>query len=156
MSQAKHTPGPWFITGSLTQYIEAKIGGGFIQEVASVGPTESDGGYGPQQKANARLIAAAPDLLEALEEYRIAHAMSSYGDYSAIEWESKAGPVNPDWGGGDCEKHGRWYGMCHCCRDEWKRLCDQSDRDAVRARNNALRAADDKANAAIAKATGCE
>ena len=62
----KHTPGPWYVTGNLTRYINVRIGGGLIQEVASCGPTEADGGYGPQQEANARLIAAAPDLLEAL------------------------------------------------------------------------------------------
>ena len=57
-----HTPGPWFVpvrTG--TQYVEARIGGGWLQEVAACGPTAEAG----QQKANARLIAAAPDLLEA-------------------------------------------------------------------------------------------
>lgn len=61
-----HTPGPWFVTGQMTKYIEARISGGLIQEVAACGPTEADGGYGDQQRANAALIAAAPDLLEAL------------------------------------------------------------------------------------------
>lgn len=61
-----HTPGDWYVTGEMTRYINVRIGGGLIQEVASCGPTEADGGYGPQQEANARLIAAAPDLLEAL------------------------------------------------------------------------------------------
>jgi len=64
---SKHTKGPWFITGNMTRYVEARIGGGLIQEVAAVGPTNADGGYGEQQEANAHLIAAAPDLLEALE-----------------------------------------------------------------------------------------
>ena len=59
------TPGPWYVTGKLTRYVEARIDGGLIQEVAACGPTKADGGYGPQQEANARLIAAAPDLLEA-------------------------------------------------------------------------------------------
>lgn len=63
----KFTPGPWFVSGSMTRYVEARIGGGTIQEVAACGPTDADGGYGEQQHANARLIAAAPDLLEALE-----------------------------------------------------------------------------------------
>lgn len=63
----KHTPGDWYVTGEMTRYINVRIGGGLIQEVASCGPTEADGGYGPQQEANARLIAAAPDLLEALQ-----------------------------------------------------------------------------------------
>ncbi len=64
---SKHTPGPWFVTGNMTLYVEARIGGGLVQEVAAVGPTEADSGYGPQQRANADLIAAAPDLLRALE-----------------------------------------------------------------------------------------
>ena len=64
---SKHTPGPWFVTGNMTLYVEARIGGGLVQEVAAVGPTEADSGYGPQQRANADLIAAAPDLLRAIE-----------------------------------------------------------------------------------------
>lgn len=59
-----HTPGPWFVpvrTG--TQYVEARIGGGWLQEVAACGPTEKP----EEQKANARLISQAPAMLEALE-----------------------------------------------------------------------------------------
>lgn len=65
MSEAKHTPGPWFThrEGFSTVYIEARIGGGLIQEVAACGPTNQGS---EQQEANARLIAAAPELLEAL------------------------------------------------------------------------------------------
>lgn len=88
---------------------------------------------------------------QALEAYRTARAMPSYGDYASIQWESKAGPVNPVWGGGDCSKHGRWYGRCHCCEEEWYKLKIQADKDAVHARDNALRAADELARAAIAK-----
>lgn len=66
--EAKHTPGPWFITGGeMTKYVEARIGNRLLQEVAAVGPTVADDGYGDQQQANARLIAAAPELLEALQ-----------------------------------------------------------------------------------------
>lgn len=62
---SKHTPGPWFINGHerYTKYVEARIGGGWVQEVAACGPTENP----EQQEANARLCAAAPDLLEALQ-----------------------------------------------------------------------------------------
>lgn len=70
MNELKHTPGPWFVTGSMTKYVEARIPGGLIQEVAACGPTEADGGYGPQQQANAKLIAAAPDLLAELTVLR--------------------------------------------------------------------------------------
>lgn len=63
----KFTAGPWFVSGQMTKYVEARIGAGLIQEIAACGPTDADGGYGEQQHANARLVAAAPDLLEALE-----------------------------------------------------------------------------------------
>ena len=61
------TPGPWVVVGRLTKYVEARLVGGLIQEVAACGPTMADEGYGQQQEANARLIAAAPDLLDALK-----------------------------------------------------------------------------------------
>ena len=62
--KTKHTPGPWRTKreGFSTVYVEARIDGGLIQEVAACGPT--DAGL-EQQEANARLIAAAPELLEA-------------------------------------------------------------------------------------------
>ena len=71
------TPGPWYVTGKLTRYVEARIDGGLIQEVAACGPTKADGGYGPQQEANARLIAAAnpatiTELLDRLEATKTA------------------------------------------------------------------------------------
>ena len=66
MTQFKGTPGPWFEyrEGFSTVYIEAKLRHGVIQEVAACGPTEEGQ---EAQSANARLIAAAPELLEALE-----------------------------------------------------------------------------------------
>lgn len=65
----KFTPGPWFTKreGFSTVYIEARLRQGVIQEVAACGPTEA--GL-EQQLANAKLIAAAPDLLEALERLK--------------------------------------------------------------------------------------
>ena len=65
MTQFKGTPGPWFEyrEGFSTVYIEAKLRYGVIQEVAACGPTEAGQ---EAQSANARLIAAAPELLAAL------------------------------------------------------------------------------------------
>lgn len=63
----KFTPGPWFVTGHRTKYVEARLRSGMIQEIAAVGPTDADDGYGEQQEANAALISAAPELLQALE-----------------------------------------------------------------------------------------
>lgn len=90
----KHTTGPWFISGRMTKYVEARLPGGLIQEVASVGPTEADGGYGPQQHANAKLIAAAPDLLEALVEVTASLAWNAHGECRAIH----EGPIMPSSG----------------------------------------------------------
>lgn len=83
---SKHTPGPWFITGSMTRYVEARIGGGMLQEVAACGPTEADGGYGEQQRANAMLIAAAPDLLDALIDVRRALELANFtGELAVVD-----------------------------------------------------------------------
>ena len=82
--EVKHTPGPWFITGSMTKYVEARIPGRMIQEVAACGPTAADDGYGEQQMANARLIAAAPELLEALESV-LENCLDSDGLAAAYE-----------------------------------------------------------------------
>lgn len=77
-SENKPTPGAWFTNrdGFSTVYVEARICGGWLQELAACGPTEQ----GPeQQEANARLIAEAGtvhnecglsprELLEAVRE----------------------------------------------------------------------------------------
>lgn len=64
MTEVKHTPGPFFTScpHGGTIYVEARLRGSTIQEVAAVGPTETP----DQQQANAKLFAAAPELLMAL------------------------------------------------------------------------------------------
>ena len=64
--KTKHTPGPWRTKreGFSTVYVEARIDGGLIQEVAACGPTEA--GL-EQQEANARLIAASPTMHEYIQ-----------------------------------------------------------------------------------------
>ena len=80
MSEVKHTPGPFFTTcpHGGTIYVEARLRGSTIQEVAAVGPTETP----EQQQANAKLFAAAPDLLKALE--------------MCIEWMGERRDVSPE------------------------------------------------------------
>ena len=50
--------------GFSTIYVEARIGGGWVQEIAACGPTANGS---TEQDANARLIAAAPEMLDALD-----------------------------------------------------------------------------------------
>jgi hypothetical protein len=61
MEQAKHTPGPWRLSNELDTQVEAVASGNFI---ASCDGGGEDGEY-ETDLANARLCAAAPDLLAA-------------------------------------------------------------------------------------------
>lgn len=67
---AKHTPGPWFLEGSdgifIGLYRETKYGATLIARICD---------YTLQKKANAQLIATAPDLLAALKEYQKANRL---------------------------------------------------------------------------------
>lgn len=59
----RHTPGPWIANGG---YIRLdKCGTAFIRIMPKYGPVATDK---EERKANARLIAAAPELLEACEK----------------------------------------------------------------------------------------
>lgn len=73
---SKHTPGPWSIqrqnpSPTTGEWMVAGKSPGYLAEVR-------DCGSGPVE-ANARLIAAAPDLLEALEALITAVDASMYG-----------------------------------------------------------------------------
>jgi hypothetical protein len=81
MSEAKHTPGPWEleafkVDGMLLFQITAPNGSGpggnLILDDASI-----EGETDEEQIANARLIAAAPELLEALK--RMDHTLTAHG-----------------------------------------------------------------------------
>ena len=62
--QAKHTPGPWKVVG---KSIKSEIG----RDQSTIARIDSRGKFLPgYDEANARLIAAAPDLLEALKTCR--------------------------------------------------------------------------------------
>ena len=89
------------------------------------------------------------ELEAALKSYVDASAMPTYADYSKIEWESQQGPANPTWGGGDCKKHGRWYGHCYSCASEFEKLRERADFDARWDRDTALRKADELARKLI-------
>lgn len=70
---AEHTPGPWHAPilndGSTTGYVWAEEPhGGIVATVMPLGPNDPS-----DYVANARLIAAAPDMLEVLEDSDYAH-----------------------------------------------------------------------------------
>ncbi len=60
MSDQAHTPGPWSLNAG--EFVISKTGGEICQM------NDADGELLDNALANARLIAAAPELLEALEE----------------------------------------------------------------------------------------
>ncbi len=95
------------------------------------------------------------ELVEALKAFRAAHSMSQYGDYSDFVFPDlkERVPGNSAWGT-ICAKHGLGYGGgCICCADDIKAHRATKDREARSARNDALRAADELASAALAKAS---
>lgn len=57
MSELKHTPGPW-------ESFKGNIYGKGMQRISSVT------NFGNNQDANAKLIAAAPEMLEALHKFK--------------------------------------------------------------------------------------
>jgi len=64
-----HTPGPWIANGN--EIAAPEFNGGiatYYVRVASMDDTRETGWNAPTIKANARLIAAAPDLLAALQD----------------------------------------------------------------------------------------
>lgn len=68
MTPSKHTPGPWVVKGRLVE-APFRLDLGVAQAIA--GMTAGSRGASqitvPEAEANARLIAAAPDMLEALK-----------------------------------------------------------------------------------------
>lgn len=60
MSKPKHTPAPWTIRAAGTAIVYGNI------QVAIVCRHEASNGWAVPQEANANLIAAAPEMLEAL------------------------------------------------------------------------------------------
>lgn len=88
--KTKYTPGPWAIdnlslqTGTCSIVSYDNPDSAFGTPVASIIDKSSDNELLPNERtANARLIVAAPELLEMLEE---AHAHLEYYNYGA-SWE---------------------------------------------------------------------
>jgi hypothetical protein len=79
---SKHTPGPWKAFRDATLNTQGLMGenGDLVFDVGT-----SEDGYCPR-KADARLIAAAPDLLEACKDMvQVAIDEMGYGTYAMVE-----------------------------------------------------------------------
>ena len=69
MEQA-HTPGPWCIVGDNSTATVVRTGDGIATHIAKLHEQWICDEHGGSVLANARLIAAAPELLQALETLR--------------------------------------------------------------------------------------
>lgn len=88
--ESKHTPGPWHVEepfGEPGTYIAVTFPGfspGLVCRMIDQART-------PEGKANARLIAAAPDLLAALESLHAVHrAFSSADNWTSFDDDARA------------------------------------------------------------------
>lgn len=83
-----HTPGPWDWCCGLQHHItHGQFGGTAIPR----GNWIADVGCGEGSRANARLIAAAPELLEALEALALYHENGGHlGELQSVLWEANA------------------------------------------------------------------
>lgn len=74
MSETKHTPGPWRMVARKDMiWINANAPGLPHAAIAELIPGKDT--YGPEDKANARLMATAPELLAVLREYHKANRL---------------------------------------------------------------------------------
>ena len=79
MSEAKHTPGPWFCTATGESYAHVST---HPDEYGNIATFWS--GMGKNAHANARVAAAAPELLEAVRELLATHP-AAYRDPNPID-----------------------------------------------------------------------
>lgn len=70
-----YTQGEWLVTGPNGYRHQLGIG---IYKSAGIDPIAAVYGAGDEVKANARLVAASPDLLEALRDLAACHAEGGY------------------------------------------------------------------------------
>lgn len=93
MTAPKHTPGPWSFQGAATRWITAPSETGMPWYVAEViGGCDHDGSGVDRQDANAHLIAAAPELYEALNLllYRACKELADPEDCEEIQRAERA------------------------------------------------------------------
>ena len=88
IGKPRHTPGPWEIVAPALQKTGARIGGKNGEFICDI--SRHDGNKFWYHEWDARIIAAAPDLLAALENARNVLAAIATGDLATIERDSPA------------------------------------------------------------------
>lgn len=85
-TEAKHTPGPWATDGGDTVVAMGN-------QVVVTAPAP-DGASFDEMKANARLIAAAPDLLEALQFMHDCVTAGLTPNFDGAQWGKVVAAIN--------------------------------------------------------------
>lgn len=80
MSGFKGAPGPWFVSEGWD--VESRVTGNMVAAVAGIEPSTED-------RANANLIAAAPELLEAIQDMLSGwkYIRQTHGDLYGVGWD---------------------------------------------------------------------
>lgn len=95
MSESKHTKGPWAASfggehSGFRWIVTTDYEGANEPHVATIeAPAEIDPNIGSEAEANARLIAAAPELLEALRDMLSGwrYIRETHGDLYGVGWD---------------------------------------------------------------------
>jgi hypothetical protein len=87
MSAPKHTPGPWVAVGRFVEVADDNVPDICTTDPAAIGQQNLPRSYA-ECCANARLIAAAPELLEALKE--LVAAVDAIGERPSGELTPRA------------------------------------------------------------------
>ena len=91
MEKQNHTPGPWILVldnhpNHRSIYVRTDSHGGNIAKVVATRDSSNDATWSQSRvEANARLIAAAPDLLAALERVTLQLAHEHTNDEAWVE-----------------------------------------------------------------------
>lgn len=90
MTESKHTPGPWTLEDwpHELECMGARLGARAVAGADRISPAVVWGGI-RESEANARLIAAAPDLLAALKVAELAINPRDRGGISLHDWGSR-------------------------------------------------------------------
>ena len=89
---SKHTPGPWIAPEDQANLIAPKVSyeSNYVGELKNSFQAFVYGCEGEEMRANARLIAAAPELLAALEFARDHFISFGYGDHPLMRSAAEA------------------------------------------------------------------